>query len=418
VFEPTITREPSAVWSISAAAHEPADRVVACLSGFLANIDVERLDRFLFHQGSGSAVPVRRYDSRCEADVRTRSWAVDRVVFRCREPEGGEAESGFSMEGVLYMKAGAVINGTIDRLSTGHGNEVLGLKVAGGTLISKAGRHSGRMSVVQQKPRLSARLADGRGIKELTFEVGLGHDGQVGQTEAELTGSAVMTVVEDYAAVDHAIDKMARETLTGKSDVFARKPFRRAGVMKALWSELGMPSLRWCCEHTDDMPPAVAMTDQGRHDRDGVDHDRDLQPVLKVFHRYCAQCHHEDLPFPPNFLHGTPDRVQTHIHDCAERILFRLEMWNLGPHERPEAPMPPAAALRRLDLSPQQWTAHPDLALLKSYSAGLVASPDGKPVRFETLAANGYDNLRACLPSGGPTMAAGGAKRQQLAVAK
>jgi hypothetical protein len=413
MFEPTIPREPSAVWSISTATLEPVDRVIAGLSGFLADIDSERLDRFLSRQVAGFAVPVRRYDSRCEADVRARSRAVDRVVFRCREPESGEAEGGFSMEGVLYVKAGAVINGTIDRLSTGHGNEVLGLKVAGGTLISKAGRHSGRMSVVQQKPSLSARLADGRGIKELTFAVGgLGHDGRAGQTEAELTGSAVMTVVEDYAAVDYAIDRMARETLTGKSDVFARKPFRRAGVMKALWSELGMPSLRWCCERTDDMPPAVAMTDQGRHDRDGVSDDRDLPPVLKVFHRYCAQCHHEDLPFPPNFLHGTPERVQAHIHDCAERILFRLEMWSLGSHERPEAPMPPAGALRRLDLSPQQWTAHSDLALLKSYSAGLVASPDGKPVRFETLAANGYDNLRACLPSGGSTVAAGGAKRQ------
>ena len=74
--------------------------------------------------------------------------------------------------------------------------------------------------------------------------------------------------------------------------------------------------------------------------------------------------------------------------------------------------MPPAAALQRLDLSPQQWTAHPDLALLKSYSAGLVALPDGKPVRLETLAANGYDNLRACLPSGGPTVAAAGGAKQ------
>jgi hypothetical protein len=88
-------------------------------------------------------------------------------------------------------------------------------------------------------------------------------------------------------------------------------------------------------------------------------------------------------------------------------------MWSVAPHERPEAPMPPAVALKRLDLSTQQWTEHPDLALLKSYSAGLVTSQGGTPVRLETLAAKGYDNLRVCLPSAWPTMtAAGGAKQK------
>ena len=74
--------------------------------------------------------------------------------------------------------------------------------------------------------------------------------------------------------------------------------------------------------------------------------------------------------------------------------------------------MPPAASLQRLDLSPQQWAEHPDLALLKSYSASLVTSPGAQPVRFETLAAKGYDNLQACLPSAGPAMAAGVTKQR------
>ena len=66
--------------------------------------------------------------------------------------------------------------------------------------------------------------------------------------------------------------------------------------------------------------------------------------------------------------------------------------------------MPPATALQRLDLSPQQWADHRDLALLKSYSAGLATAQDGKPARFETLAAKGYDQLRTCLPSVEPTI--------------
>ncbi|HET6674313.1 MAG TPA: hypothetical protein VFG71_03190, partial [Nitrospiraceae bacterium] len=97
-------------------------------------------------------------------------------------------------------------------------------------------------------------------------------------------------------------------------------------------------------------------------------------------------------------------RVQAQIQHCAERVLFRLEMWNLAPHGRLEAPMPPATALQRLDLSPQQWADHRDLALLKSYSAGLATAQEGKPARFETLAAKGYDQLRTCLPSVEPTI--------------
>ena len=416
VFEPTILREPLAIWTLSSADTDIADRVIAGLSGFLADVDVERLDQFLFHQAAEHGTPVHRYHSRCAADVRTSGQTVDRIIFRCREPQPeSRGDESFSMEGVLYMKAGVVTQGTIDRLSTGRGIEVTGLKVAGGTLTSRAGRHSGRIMVVQNPPRLmNGRLADGRGIKKLTFEVGeLDRKTQAIPAETPLAGSAAMTVAEDYASVDQAIDRLAHETLTGKSDVFARKPFRRAGVMKALWKELGMSPLNWCCEDAADMPPAVAMTDQVLHNRDGGVHDRDLPPVFKAFHRYCAECHHEDLPFPPNFLHGPPDRVQAYLQDCAERILFRLEMWSVAPRERPEAPMPPAMALQRLDLSPHQWTEHPDLALLKSYSAGLATSQDGTPVRLGTLAAKGYDNLRACLPSAGPTMAAAGGAKQK-----
>lgn len=68
--------------------------------------------------------------------------------------------------------------------------------------------------------------------------------------------------------------------------------------------------------------------------------------------------------------------------------------------------MPPVTALQRLHLSPEQWAGHADLALLKSYTADLMTSQSGKPARLEDLATKGYDNLRACVPSTGPAVAA------------
>jgi hypothetical protein len=134
------------------------------------------------------------------------------------------------------------------------------------------------------------------------------------------------------------------------------------------------------------------------HDHEFSARDEMLPPALKAFHRYCAQCHHEDVAFPPNFLHGSPRQITEQISACAERILFKLEMWDLVPSARLEAPMPPVTALRRLHLSPEQWADHPDLGVLKSYTADLLASQSGKPARLEDLAARGYDNLRACSP--------------------
>ena len=408
IFEPTIPRDPLVVWSTSHESHDVVDRVVTGLSRFLADVDVERLDMHLFQDATRSGAPLRRYQTRCEAELRDRGGSVDRVTFRCRGPEErrGHREGGFSMDGVVYLKGRTVAGGTIDRLSIGQGDEPADVRVAGGTFVSKSGRYSGRIAVAQKEPRLHARLAEGHAITELTFQLGAARGERTKGYPAGFTGSATMTVVEDYGAVHRAIEAMARETLAGESDVFTRKPFRRASLMKALSRQLKMPPLTWCCETTDNMPEVVAMTDQVLHDAELAAHDKGLPPVIKAFHRYCAQCHHEDLAFPPNFLHGSPRQVQEHVHHCAERIFFRLEMWGLAPHARQEAPMPPVTALQRLHLSPEQWAGHADLALLKSYSADLVTSQNGKPARLEDLAAKGYDNLRACTPSDGPAVAA------------
>lgn len=412
IFEPTIPREPLEVWSVSPSgsheSHEMVDRVVTGLSRFLADADIERLDTHLFQDAMRSGAPLRRYHSRCEAELRDHGGSVDRVTFRCRQPEqqSGHHESGFAVEGVLYLKGGNVAGGTIDRLSTGQGDDPVDLRVAGGTLVFKGGRYSGLIAITRKEARLHARLAEGHAITELTFQLSAARGERTKVYPAGFTGFATMTVVEDHAVLHRAIDVMVRETLAGESDLFARKPFRRAGLMKALSRQLKMPPLTWCCEETRNMPEAVAMTDQALHDPQFAAPDKDLPPVIKAFHRYCAQCHHEDLAFPPNFLHGSPRQTEDQLQHCAERIFFRLAMWGVAASARQEAPMPPVTALQRLHLSPEQWAGHADFALLKSHSADLVKTQNGKPARLEDLVTKGYDSLRPCMPSDGPAVAA------------
>ena len=206
---------------------------------------------------------------------------------------------------------------------------------------------------------------------------------------------ATASVLQDFRTLDQAIDAVAAGTLSDATDAFARKPFRRASVLKALFEHLGLSASKWCCVDNDGMPEPVSDADP--RDHEAID-DRKPSAAVKLFQRYCGACHHEHEPFPPNFLHGTPVEVKEQLAHCAERILFRLEMWRLPPAERPEAPMPPAVGLVRLNLSPEQWPTHSDLAALKNAAAqGL--NPDGTMPSRNELLSQEYDTLRECLPA-------------------
>lgn len=69
--------------------------------------------------------------------------------------------------------------------------------------------------------------------------------------------------------------------------------------------------------------------------------------------------------------------------------------------------MPPVTALQRLHLSQEQWATHSDLAVLKDYAAELLKARGDKPPRLEDLIAQGYDNLRECLPTSQDQMVSG-----------
>ena len=112
--------------------------------------------------------------------------------------------------------------------------------------------------------------------------------------------------------------------------------------------------------------------------------------------------------FPPNFLHRSAREVQAQVNHCAARILFRLEMWGLNAPDRPETPMPPVNALRRLSIVPDHWATHADLAALKNHAAAVLkAGRRHQPPRLEDLMAQGYDNLRECLPTSQEQMVSG-----------
>ena len=352
LFDPSLLRAPIATWLPSA---ENVSRVIRGLSQFLAEADIKRLDAHLFQRGSSSI----KYDAVCQNDVRK----DERLTFQCRG-------SGFSMDGVIYLKSSKVVTGTIDHLSFGEHDELTDLEVVSGeaTFDQQGGcdpcELKGRLRLAQKHTRLNARRADGNAIKEITFRKNM----------------ARVTVTDDFSAIVNAIDAMAHE----KGDAFVRKPFRRVGVMKPLFEHLGMPVITWCCLDDKNMPEAVL---------DVHSHGSESVPAIKAFHQYCAGCHHGEDGFPPNFLHGSATQVRANLSHCAERIFFRLNMWKLPLSNRPETPMPPMTALRKLHLSSEKIYDSPDLRMMERYVAESLKSSGGRLPHLRD-----YDSLRDCLP--------------------
>lgn len=76
-----------------------------------------------------------------------------------------------------------------------------------------------------------------------------------------------------------------------------------------------------------------------------------------AFARFCAACHAGPGDQPVNFLDPPSGSPADAIARCAERIQFRLVLWDWPERLRPKLPMPPADWLRAQGLAPEAWAA-------------------------------------------------------------
>ncbi|MBA2253239.1 MAG: hypothetical protein H0W13_11165 [Nitrospirales bacterium] len=346
IFEPSVPRAPLATWSASTDTGS-VHHAIAGLSRFIAGTDIRRVDEHLFLRGSEAGHRTRRYESVCRSSSRRGGGPPERLTLHCLPPQNMDGKTdmqdagGFSMDAVVYVKAGKGVTGTIDRLSFDDGDDLTDLQISGRNALKGAATWKARLMVAHKQSGLHARRADGNAIKEVTIQVE-----SPGDRSGEGSGAAILTVMDDFSPVHEAIDTMARATLAGTSDVLARKPFRRARVMEALYEHLEMPRLSWCCLDDHEMPPPLADADVTALDGPSspTDDDQGTVPAIKSFRRYCAKCHQGEDPSPPNFLRGSGKQIQDQVNHCAERIYVRLDMWRLP---RPIVQKPPCPPARR-----------------------------------------------------------------------
>jgi hypothetical protein len=200
----------------------------------------------------------------------------------------------------------------------------------------------------------------------------------------ETTARVRAVIREDFHSLVEAIEQL----IANGHAAFDEAPFQRARILPALFRQLGMESLDWCCVEDGHLRPP--MTEDTRVGMEA--------PGLEPFYQVCARCHRTSEPFPPNFLAGTPQEVESRVGDCSERIAFRLGMWDLATEQRPKTPMPPQFVLTALGTTVDDWPRHPTLAALRQ-ALRTLGQKQGDPLpNPEDLLTRDYRSLRPCLP--------------------
>ena len=114
-----------------------------------------------------------------------------------------------------------------------------------------------------------------------------------------------------------------------------------------------------------------------------------------LFRTHCGQCHDSTASIPPNFLHGDDTAVNDRLDHCAERIFYRLSMWNVAEGQRGKSPMPPLAILAARGVDASSWTRSPYLAALRDDVRQRIRAQGGQP---ENVLMRPFEQLRSCLP--------------------
>lgn len=376
-FDPLWPRAPAEKWPTGEGLETTVERFIDGLAEFIAPQDIRLLDRHLLSIGASSAKR-RTFRAAC-AFTKEKRGGLEALKFRC----GEDTEANLVLRGRLYRGKDSSLEGTVEELALAGSGKLRNLQARAG---DGPGPKAVALQVTEQDPTRRARLPNGNAIEEIRLSTpGSSFAG------GELTGEASVTVVEDFALVTEAVDALARAAERNESDALSDKPFRRAALMGALFEKLNLKARQWCCLDDRGMPAPQA--------EKPLLHERTRPPpgtagALAIFYRECGMCHGLSTPQPANFLHGGLSDVRAKIDGCAERIYYRLDMWRLGPEERPKTPMPPAGDWRNLTLAGQTGLSAADVETMKAYAAGVLRAAGRKP--YGEVLRRDYATLRPC----------------------
>jgi hypothetical protein len=320
-------------------------------------------------------------------------------VFRC-EQQG--LDSIFASGYFFIGKDGGIV-GETRGFKLGERADFEELSLSANSISVEQGRSSVLLTPLVKRTGLHPRLPDGTAVESMVLSWEAIIEEDFGPSD-ELpdyrdNGSLVVTQVYDFAPVHDAIADLGRDAQATEQDLFSDRPFRRGVVIGSLLQSMGVSNAESCCAAEEDPGMAVVEKLPLHLTREAGEPDP-AAGVRQAFGAYCAACHGNSEPFPPNFLRGESGPIGNAIAQCGERIAYRLSMWDRAEEERNKSPMPPQSFLRSVGLNVQQWRSSASFAELRHHMSGLLAITGSSAKQVEFIGGQAYEALRPCLAKG------------------
>ena len=357
-------------------------RLIEGLAGHMPLIDIKALDDDLYETDPGG---VRwRFRGSCEMVSQDREKDRGLVGMECQVSDRS-LHRRFNLFGDLSIRNESVVaKENFNRWMVGDGMSFIDVYHEGSPIAIDGDYWKIDLRLSAGENRLHVWLADGAAVESVVIRW---PREQGAQTPLPLPSSfsadAVMTLRPGYERITTAIARMVERADAGEIDVFDDGGFHGGRVIQALLDELGVRSTPWCCDEWSAMPPLVTTESLASTSAD--------DPRAR-FNQCCAECHALPMISPTSFLSGPDQVVEKKLSESADRIYYRLGMWDTDKNLREKTPMPPMLYVLHLeDLIPTEQL-RVDLKDMRDYSATLLQrNPDD-------IMNNGYENTAACGP--------------------
>ena len=340
-FEPLNPRPPLEYWK----SVDP-QRLIAGLASLLNPADVVALDQALSQLPQTPQTVTEQITLPCQIKLKE----TRRTRFECHDSRN-------TFMGTWRNATGTRPIGEVTALQIGDALGASDIR-----LHARAAPTARHVDFGLARARLHARLNDGRRLASARFQF------------TPNQNSVTLSLQDDYAAVRGA----ALQALAIRNNAFDSAQWI-SGLLQTVAP--AAPPLR----HPEARLPPVQTEPTTV---------RVLSKSANLFDRHCAQCHHSPDAFPPNFLVGDTAQRERQLDHCAERIFYRLRMWQTAEAQRAKTPMPPLAMLPTRGFNAHTWRSSPELAALTEDAAVRIRRQHGSP---ESVLTQPYEGLRSCL---------------------
>lgn len=390
-FEPLNKRPAFDKWDVLTASQSPQD--VSGLANWLRQIVAffTDLDWYQIDQLASAKAITAGNRAQVSGVCNVNSSTSSKVSFTC---EGTEPMDPVRLAGFVSWDSAGKASGALETLAVrstsgcdltlgaeqGACPEALNLVLRGKVTTTADGVFQATLVATNRINNQRTRFSDGNLLESFTMRWKQGSQVAV-----------AANILRDFSYIEQAFAQAVQDASSGKSNLLAKNPFRRTAVLSYLRQALGgqVSVAGDCCENDKNMPAAKS--------EEGVSvADDQLTKIIgpaAAFMKECSVCHRNNGGFPVNFLTGSVLDVQKQLSLCAERIWYRINMYNVPLSARGQSPMPPISRLNAMGITELHWQKGESFKNVRNAATELLKSKGIEPQDPKVM---NYQSLPAC----------------------